>query len=76
MTNQQRLEEIQQRLEMLKVLNDKLNTIINKLSDKNNNEPLTSFVKANANANDSELKSYEMELFQKLDNQRRNKNVK
>ena len=68
MTNNQRLEEIQQRLEMLKVLNDKINTIISMLSDKkNNNEPLITFTKANPNADDSELKSYEMEIFSMLD---------
>ena len=76
MNNQQRLEEIEQRLEMLNVLNNKMDTIISMLSDKRNSEPLTTFVKANANADDSELKSYEMELFQKLDNQRENNNVK
>ena len=74
MTNQQRLEEIEQRLEMLNVLNNKMDTIISMLSDKRNSEPDIQFTKANANANDSELKSYEMELFQRLDNQRRNKN--
>ena len=75
MTNQQRLEEIEKRLEVLIVLNNKINTIISMLSDKRNScEPLTTFVKANANADDSEMKSYEMELFQRLDNQRRNKN--
>ena len=67
MTNQQRLEEIQQRLELLKVLNDKINTIISMLSDKRNNEPLITFTKANPNANDSELKSYEVEFYQMLD---------
>ena len=75
MNNQQRLEEIKQRLEMLNVLNNKMDTIISMLSDKNKScEPMTTFVKANANADDTELKSYEMEIFQRLDNQRRNKN--
>ena len=75
MTNTQRLEEIEQRLEMLNVMNNKIDTIISMLSDKRNScEPDIQFTKANANANDSELKSYEMELFQRLDNQRRNKN--
>ena len=75
MTNQQKLQEIEQRLEMLNVLDNKIDTIITMLSDKRNIEPLITFSKANANANDSELKSYEMELFQKLDNQRRNKKL-
>ena len=70
MTNIQRLEEIQQRLEMLKVLNDKINTIISMLSDKRNSEPTIQFTKANPNADDRQLKSYEVELFQMLDNQR------
>ena len=74
MTNQQRLEEIEQRLEMLNVLNNKMDTIISMLSDKRNTEPDIQFTKANTNADDSELKSYEMEIFQMLDNQRRNKN--
>ena len=67
MTNQQRLEEIQQRLEMLKVLNDKLNTIISMLSDKRNNEPLITFTKANPNADDSQLRIREMEIYTMLD---------
>ena len=71
MNNQQRLEEIEQRLEMLKVLNDKLNTIINMMEVKSC-VPNIQFTKANPNADDSELKAYEMELFQKLDNQRGN----
>ena len=74
MNNQQRLEEIEQRLEMLNVLNNKMDTIISMLSDKRNSEPDIQFTKANANADDRQLKSYEMELFQMLDNQRRNKN--
>ena len=54
---------------------ERLDRIIELLENKNKScEPLTTFLKANANANDSELKSYEMELFQRLDNQRRNKN--
>ena len=67
MNNQQRLEEIQQRLEMLKMLNDKINTIISMLSDKRNNEPSISFSKANPNVDDSEMKSYEMEIYSMLD---------
>ena len=68
MNNQERLEDIQKRLEMLIVLDNKINTIISMLSDKrNNNEPLTTFVKANANADDSELKSYEMQIYSMLD---------
>ena len=73
MNNQQRLEEIQQRLEVLKVLNDKINTIISILSDKGNNSELNiQFTKANANADDNQLKSREMEIFQMLDSQRVN----
>ena len=67
MTNQQRLEEIQQRLEILNVMDNKINTIISMLSDKRNSEPLIKFTKANSNANDSELKSYEIEIFSMLD---------
>ena len=68
MTNTQRLEDIQQRLEILNVLDNKINTIITMLSDKNNScEPLISFSKANPNVDDSELKSYEMEIFSMLD---------
>ena len=75
MTNQQRLEEIEKRLEeiekrleVLIVLDNKINTIISMLSDKRNNcEPLITFTKANANADDTELKSYEVEFYQMLD---------
>ena len=67
----------EERLNKLAELNQKLNMIIELLENKNKiSEPDIQFTKANANANDSELKSYEKELFQKLDNQRRNKNVK
>ena len=74
MNNQERLEDIQKRLEMLNVIDNKINTIISMLSDKRNSEPDIQFTKANTNADDRQLKSYEMELFQMLDNQRRNKN--
>ena len=67
MTNTQRLEEIQNRLEMLNVLDNKINTIISMLSDKNNTEPSITFSKANPNVDDTELKSYEMEIFSMLD---------
>ena len=60
---------------ILEVLNKKLDTIIQLLENKNKScEPDIQFTKANANADDSELKSYEMEIFQMLDNQRVNKN--
>lgn len=76
MTNTQRLEEIQQRLEVLKVMDNKIDTIISILSDKKNNcEPLITFSKANPNVDDREMKSYEVELFQTLDNQRVNNNA-
>ena len=68
MNNQQRLEEIKDRLEILKVMDNKIDTIISMLSDKRNScEPLITFSKANQNADDSELKSYEMEIFSMLD---------
>ena len=61
MNNQQRLEEIQQRLELLKVMNNKIDAILSMLSDKRNScEPSITFIKANPNTDDSELKSYEM----------------
>ena len=66
MNNQQRLEEIEQRLEVLNVLNDKLNTIINMMEVKSC-VPNIQFTKANPNADDSELKAYEMELYSMLD---------
>ena len=67
MNNQQRLEDIQNRLEMLKVLNDKLNTIISMLSDKRNSEPTTTFIPASNKASDKFIKEREMEIFQMLD---------
>ena len=72
MTNNQRLEDIQNRLEILNMINNKIDTIISMLSDKRNSEPTIQFTKANSNVDDSELKSYEVELFQMLDNQRVN----
>ena len=67
MTNQERLETIQQRLEMLKVLNDKLNTIINMMEVKNNIEPMTTFIPASNKASDKFIKEREKEIFQMLD---------
>ena len=67
MTNQQRLEDIQQRLEMLKVLNDKLNTIINMMEVKRNIEPMTTFTPASNKASNEFIKEREMEIFQMLD---------
>ena len=66
MTNQQRLEEIQQRLEILKVLNDKLNTIISILSDKRIIEPDIQFIKPN-NVENTFIEDRQKELFQVLD---------
>ena len=67
MTNQQRLEEIQQRLEMLNVLDNKINTIITMLSDKKNNcEPTIQFTKAN-NVENTFIEDRQRELFQALD---------
>ena len=65
----------QQRLDKLAELTQRLDRIIELLENKNKNkscEPNIQFTKANANADDSELKSYEVEFFQKLDNQRVN----
>ena len=68
MTNQQRLEQIQNRLEILNEMDNKINAIITMLSDKRNNfGPDIQFTKANPNVDDSELKSYEMEIFSMLD---------
>ena len=46
---------------------ERLDTIIKLLSPKKNNEPLITFSKANSNADDSELRKRELELFQVLD---------
>ena len=62
----------QERMDILERLSLKLDRIIELLENNKRCEPTIQFTKANANANDSELKSYEMELFQKLDNQRVN----
>ena len=66
MTNQQRLEEIQQRLEMLNVMDNKINTIISMLSDKKNIEPLITFTKAN-NVENTFIEDRQKELFNSLD---------
>ena len=58
----------QERMDTLEEVNLKLDKIISMLSDKKNNcEPLITFSKANPNANDSELKSYEMAIYSMLD---------
>ena len=47
---------------------ERLDKIIELLENKNKScEPSITFTKANANANDSELKSYEVEFYQMLD---------
>ena len=66
MTKQERID-ILERLEMLNVLDNKIDTIISMLSDKNNTEPSITFSKANSNVDDSELKSYEMAIYSMLD---------
>ena len=59
----------EERMFILEVLNKKLDTIIQLLENKNKrcDQPLITFSKANPNADDIELKSYEMGLFQMLD---------
>ena len=58
----------EERMFILEVLNKKLDTIIELLENRNNScEPLITFSKANPNADDTELKSYEMEIFSMLD---------
>ena len=63
----------QERMDILEQLNQKLDTIIQLLENKNKSCDIQ-FTKANPNADDSQLKSREMEIFQMLDNQRENKN--
>ena len=65
-TNQQRLEDIQQRLEVLKVMDNKINTIISMLSDKRNSEPLITFTKAN-NVENTFIEDRQREIFNSLD---------
>ena len=67
MNNQQRLEQIQERLEMLKVLNDKLNKIINMMEVKSC-EPMTTFVPASNKASDKFIMERQREIFSSLDN--------
>ena len=57
----------QERMDILERLSLKLDRIIEILENNKRYELDIQFTKANANANDSELKSYEMEFFQKLD---------
>ena len=57
----------QERMDILEEVNLKLDKIISMLSDKNNTEPSITFSKANPNVDDSELKSYEMEIYSMLD---------
>ena len=70
MTNQQRLEEIEQRLNILNELNKKIDKIIilieHGLSPKENVEPLTTFIKAN-NVENTFVEDRTKELFAELD---------
>ena len=66
MTKQERID-ILERLEMLNVLDNKINTIISMLSVKRNSEPMTSFTPASNKASDKFIKEREMEIFQMLD---------
>ena len=67
MTNTQRLEEIQQRLEILALLDIKLDKIIELLENKNKScEPMTTFVKAN-NVENTFIEDRQKELFNSLD---------
>ena len=59
----QRLEEMQKRLEMLNVIDNKINTIINILSDKRNIEPMTTFTPASNKASDKFIIDRQKELF-------------
>ena len=66
----------EERLYILAELTARLDKIIELLECKNKScEPNIQFTKANANADDNQLKSREMEIFQMLDNQRGNNNV-
>ena len=66
MNNTQRLEEIQQRLEILALLDIKLDKIIELLEVKNNNEPSITFSKAN-NVENTFIEDRQRELFNSLD---------
>lgn len=68
MNNQDRLELINKRLNKLEEMNIKIDTIIKLLEGKKNQEPDIQFTKANPNADDSELRKRELEIFQMLDN--------
>ena len=57
----------QERMDTLEEVNLKLDKIISMLSDKRNSELSIQFTKANPNADDSEMKSYEMEIYSMLD---------
>ena len=53
---------------LLMEISNKLDKIIKLLENKNNNEPLITFSKANSNADDSFIKEREKEIFNSLDN--------
>ena len=58
----------EERMNMLEILTQRLDKIIELLENKNKRcEPNIQFTKANPNADDSEMKSYEMEIFSMLD---------
>ena len=58
----------EERMDMLEILTQRLDKIIELLENKNKRcEPNIQFTKANPNADDSEMKSYEMEIFSMLD---------
>ena len=66
MNNQQRLQEIEERLEILKVMDNKINIIISMLSDKRNSDPNIEFTKAN-NVENTFIQDRQKELFSSLD---------
>ena len=66
MTKQERID-ILERLEMLNVLDNKINTIITMLSDRKNScEPLITFSKPN-NVENTFIEDRQKELFNSLD---------
>lgn len=62
-----RLEEIQQRLNILNELDKKIDEILKLLEPKKGIEPDIQFTKANIEADMKEIKEYEQQLYKQLD---------
>ena len=60
----------QERLDILEQLNQKLDRIIELLENKNNSEPMTTFIPASNKASDKFIMERQKEIFSSLDDKK------